>query len=325
MTKPRSSEAKLARLRQLRGEPPSPQRLLELRRALRDPSNFVAAEAAEIAGEGLLTDLAPDLVEAFTRFLDNPVKKDKLCRAKIAIVEALNKMEFADESFYLGGVRYVQLEPAWGEPRDAAVPVRVACAFGLVRIRHRGVLALLVDMLTDRDKAARAGAVQALTYSGTEAAGLLLRLKARLGDAEPEVLSECFGGILELVPETGVSFVAEFLTAADEAIREAALLALGSSRRPEALEVLKSFAEKHPGKLQEVAHVAMALLRLSAATDYLLTLVTGSPRTVALSALEGLAVHRHDPRVRERAAAAVASNGDASLRALFEKRFRTNE
>jgi HEAT repeat protein len=325
MSKARSSDAKLARLRQLRGEPSSPQRLLELRRMLRDPSNFVVAEAAEIAGEGLLTDLAPDLAEAFARFLDNPVKKDKLCRAKIAIVEALNKLEFADETFYLGGVRYVQLEPAWGGPIDTAVPVRVACAFGLVRIRHRGVLALLVDMLTDQDKSARVGAVQALTYSGTEAAALLLRLKARLGDKEPEVTSECFGGILELVPEQGVSFVADFLTAADEAVREAALLALGSSRRPEALEVLKSFAEKHPGKLQEVAHVALALLRLSAATDYLLTLVADRSLAVALSALDALAVHRHDPRVRERAAAAVAGNGDATLRALFDKRFGTNE
>jgi HEAT repeat protein len=325
MSKARSSEAKLARLRQLRGEPSSPQRLLELRRSLRDPSNFVVAEAAEIAGEGLLTDLAPDLAEAFNRFLDNPVKKDKLCRAKIALVEALNKLEFADETFYLGGIRYVQLEPAWGGPNDTAVPVRVACAFGLVRLRHRGVLALLVDMLTDPEKAARVGAVQALTYSGTEAAGLLLRLKARLGDAEPEVLSECFGGILELVPEQGVSFVAEFLTAADEAVREAALLALGSSRRPEALEVLKSFAEKHPGKLQEVAHVALALLRLSAATDYLLSLVADPSQAVALSALDALSVHRHDPRVRERAAAAVPGSGDAALRALFDKRFGTNE
>jgi HEAT repeat protein len=325
MAKARSSEAKLARLRELRNEPPTPQRLQELRSALRDSSNLVVAEAAEIAGEAHCTDLAPDLVEAFARFLDNPEKKDKLCRAKIAVVEALNKLEYTEEDFYLRGIGYVQLEPAWGGPHDTAVPVRAGCALGLVRNRYRGVLALLVDLLADGEKAARVGAVQALVYSGTEAGGLLLRLKARLGDEEPEVISECLGGVLELDPAGGVSFVAGFLASGNEPLQEAALLALGSSRQPEAFAVLKSFAEKRSGGLREVAHVALALLRLPAATDYLLTLLSGQSPEAAASALAALAVYRHDPRVRERAAAAVAQNGDADLHALFEKRFPTQE
>ena len=256
---------------------------------------------------------------------DTPEKKDKLCRAKIAIVEALNKMEFADEDFYWRGARCVQLEPTWGKPCDTAVPVRVACAFGLVRIRARDVLSFLVDMLVDQDKAARVGAVQALAYSGTDAAALLLRLKVRIGDPEVDVISECFGGILELIPEQGISFVGEFLNATDEAIQEGALVALGSSRRPEAFAVLKSFAEKHSGELQEVAYLALALLRLPVATDFLLGLVCDQSQAVAAAALGALAVHRYDPNVRQRVAVAVARNGDTTLRALFEKRFRTKE
>jgi HEAT repeat protein len=321
MAKPRSSEAKLARLRELRGQPAAPKMLDELRAALRDASNFVAEAAAEIAGASHLTDLAPDLVEAFDRFLDNPEKTDKLCRAKIAIVDALNKMEFADEGVYVRGVRYVQHEPGWGKPVDSAVAVRVGCAMGLVRVRHRGVLALLVDLLVDEEKMARVGAAQALTYSGTEAASLLLRLKARLGDAEPEVISECFTGILDVTPEPGVAFVAEFLASGDDAIQEAALLALGSSRRPEAFEVLKSFARTHDGELQEVAHMAMALLRLAAATDHLVSLLADRSQDVALSALAALAVQRYDPQVCERAAAAVAQRGDDVLSVQFKKRF----
>jgi HEAT repeat protein len=325
MAKARSSEAKLARLRELRGQPSSPQLARALRDALRDPSNLVVAEAAEIAGEAHLTDLAPDLVEAFERFLDNAVKNDKLCRAKIAVVEALNKLEFADESFFVRGSRYIQPEPVWGGERDTAVPVRVACAFGLVRLRHREVLPLLVDMLAESDKAARVGAVQALTYAGTEVASLLLRLKVRLGDADPEVVSECFSGILELVPEQGVGFVAEFLSPGDRAVQEAALLALGSSRQAAAFEVLKAFAAERSGDLQEVALLSIALLRLPMATDFLLGLVSDPSRTVATAALGALAVQRYDPRVRERTAAAVANRGDAALQALFDKRFRTSE
>jgi HEAT repeat protein len=285
----------------------------------------VAAEAAEIAGEGRLTELIGNLVETFDRFLDNPEKKDKLCRAKIAVVEALNKMEFTDEAFYLRGVRYVQLEPVWGGSRDTAVPVRVACALALVRVRYHAVFPILIDMLADPDKAARTGAAQALASAGTEAAGLLLRLKARLGDPEPEVMSECFGGILELIPEDGVAFVAEFLDSPGIPIKEAALLTLGSSRKPAAFEVLKSFAAGHSDELREVAYLAMALLRLPTATEWLLTLLGDDSLEVAQAALGALAVHRHDPRVRERAATAIAKQSDTSLHALFEKRFRTNE
>src|SRR5262249_16835358 len=161
-----------------------------------------------------------------------------------------NKLEFSDEEFYLRGVRYVQMEPVWGGSIDTAVPVRVGCAFGLVRIRHRGALTVLVDMLAASEKAERVGAVRALASTGTEAGGLLLRLKARVGDKEPDVISECFTGILELISDQGIPFVAEFLSSGNEAIQQSALLALGSSRKPAAFEILKSFSEKLVGDLK---------------------------------------------------------------------------
>src|SRR5437868_1392295 len=110
MAKAHSTEAKLARLRELRGESASPPLLQELRGSLRDASNHVVAAAAELVGAAPFPELALDLVEAYERFLDEPEKKDKLCRARIAVVEALNKLEFADERFYLRGIRYVQPE-----------------------------------------------------------------------------------------------------------------------------------------------------------------------------------------------------------------------
>ncbi|HEV3260781.1 MAG TPA: HEAT repeat domain-containing protein [Gemmataceae bacterium] len=326
MGKARSLEAKLARLRSLRGEPPSPPRLGELRTALRDSSNLVVAEAAEIAGKGQLGELAPDLVAAFDRFLESPAKTDKQCRAKTAVVEALNGLEFPEEDVFLRGARYVQLEGVWGGSQDTAAPVRVACAFALVRLRSREAPVLLVDLLSDPEKAARAGAAQALAWWGTEAAGLLLRLKARVGDGEPEVLSECFNGLLKLRPDDGVAFVAEFFGLADQAVQEVAVLALGESRRPAAFEILKAFWERQPdATLRETALMALALLRLQAATDFLLSLAATGPAGVAESAVKALAIHRYDPRLVERTAAAVAQNGRAALRAHFEKRFHVKE
>jgi hypothetical protein len=184
------------------------------------------------------------------------------------------------------------------------------------------VLSLLVDLLSDPEKSARVGAVQALTYSGTEAAGLLLRLKARMGDEEPEVVCECFSGLLTLAPREGVPFVAEFLDGNDRAIQEGAVLALGSSRRAEAFEILKSYWERASSDLQEVTLMALALLRLPAANDFLLSLVANESATVAAAALAALAVHRYDPRICERAAAAVAEKKNATLQLAFDKHFQ---
>src|SRR5262249_4670218 len=162
--------------------------------------------------------------------------------------------------FYLRGVHYVQAEPVWGGTHDTAVPLRVACASSLVRLRHPDAMPLLVDMLAtsysqEAGKALRVGAARGLTYAGTGGAALLLRLKVRLGDPEEEVISECFTGILEITKEAGVPFVAESLDSRSQAIQEAALLALGSSRQTAAFGILKSFAEKCIGELQETAHV----------------------------------------------------------------------
>src|SRR5882724_8989275 len=135
MAKGRSLESKLARLRELRGAAPSPQLVQELRLALADTSNLVVTEAAALAGAARVANLAADLVAAFDRFLDNPLKTDKRCRAKIALAEALNQLEFSDEDFFWRGARYVQLEPVWGGEEDMAAALRVACAFALVRTR----------------------------------------------------------------------------------------------------------------------------------------------------------------------------------------------
>src|SRR6266852_1000161 len=129
MAKARSLKEKLAQLHLLRGVPVSPPLIKELRAALADPSNFVVAEAAAIAGKAQLNDLAPDLVAAFDRFLENPLKRDQLCKAKTAIAEALNQLDYPEEEFFWRGARYIQLEPVWGGSQDTAALLRVACAF----------------------------------------------------------------------------------------------------------------------------------------------------------------------------------------------------
>ena len=211
----------------------------ELRKRIGDRSNLVVAAAAAIAGENTLADLAGDLEAAFDRFLVNPLKDDKLCRAKLAIVQALDRMEHQRTDVFLKAARHVQFEPVWGGSEDSAPPLRAAALVALARAEGTFSLPVLVDAMADPAKDVRIASAVALGAVGSEAAGLVLRLKVRLGDKDPDVFSECLGGLLAVDATANLPIVAEFLDPADPPACEAAAMALGRSRLAEALEPLK--------------------------------------------------------------------------------------
>ena len=196
MAKRLSLDDKLAAVRLLRDRDPSPELTAELKTAIDDRSNLIVAAAAAIAGDQGLLELVPTLASALDRFLVDPLKTDKLCRAKLAVIQALDKLEHRAPDVFLKAARHVQLEPVWGGSEDTAAPLRAAALLALARIDVDGLLTILVDALVDPQKDVRIAAAQALGYHGSESAGLILRLKARLGDREPEVFSECLSGLL---------------------------------------------------------------------------------------------------------------------------------
>jgi HEAT repeat protein len=323
MAKARGVDAKLTRLRLARNEPVTPALLAEVRDGLGDKSNLVVAAAAEVAGERALTNLVPDLVAAFQRFLIDPVETDKLCRAKTSIIEALNQIEADEEDAYRAALRHVQFEPAWGPPEDTAAPLRAAAAFALVRVNPRDLMVLLADLLADPEKVARVAAAKALGGSGALAAIPLLRFKARVGDAEPEVVVECLSALMNAAPAESLTFVGEFLHSTPDEVAEGAALALGESRRPEALEALKAHwpRARQVESLPGILLLAIAITRLPAGIDFLLEVLAEEGETAALSAL---AIHRHHPAVRERVAAIVVKKG-AALKKAFAKEFPQDE
>ena len=321
MAKPRGLDAKLNRLRSLRHER-AEEAIGELRKSLGDSSNLVVAEAAEIIGTRLFAELAADVAGAFARFMIEPEKSDKRCRAKIAIVEALNKLDYPEEEVFLQGIQHVQMEPVWGGHEDTAAQLRGSSAYALVRLDYSDVLNLLAELLVDRDKVARVAAAHALGATGKLAAVPLLRFKARIGDADPTVTGECLTALMRLAPTESLPFVTRFLYAADASLQEGAALALAESRRPESLEVLQDFWRKtQGGSIQEVVLLAISMLRLPAALDFLLEIVGGENQSAALAALSALTIHRHNEPFKERVAAIVAQKRSAALKTRFEAKF----
>ena len=72
MAKRQTTATKLARLKDLRTDPHAPAALTELRKALADRSNYVAATAAEMIGEFEIRTLVRKLIAAFDRFMIDP-------------------------------------------------------------------------------------------------------------------------------------------------------------------------------------------------------------------------------------------------------------
>jgi len=294
-----------------------------VRKRIGDRSNLVVAAAAALAGENALHELATDLEAAFDRFLLNPVKDDKLCRAKLAIVQALDKMEHRRTDVFLKAARHVQLEPVWGGSEDSAPPLRAAALVALERAEGTFALPILVDAMADPAKDVRIASAVALGAVGSEAAGLVLRLKIRLGDKEPDVVSECLGGLLAVDAAANLPIVSEFLDPADPPGCEAAAMALGKSRLAEALEPLKGCLQRcRSSELRQQLLLAIAILRRPGAIDYLLELVaTAEEETTAGEALSVLRIYKEDPRLRERVAEAVRGRGSPRVQAAFDRDF----
>ena len=318
--KPLGSEAKLARIQALRNQPASPETNLEVRPFLADASSLVVAEAAKVLIDQPASAWAGDLVAAFDRFMIEPEETDKQCRAKIEIVAALNRLEYGEPGVFLRGLTHLQ-DSRFNEPgQDAAGSLRAFCGLGLARINHPGVVLLLTELLLDRDNTARAGAARALGATGSFAAVPLLRFKVLNSDPLVDVIGECFASLLSLSFEDSLPFVARYLQAPQSPLQEAAVFALAETRRLEALAILTKYWPEALDDIRESVLVALATFRLPAANDFLIGLIAGKD-PMARAVLSALAIHRDNPKLTARIAAAVESNGTPAVRQWFGRKF----
>jgi hypothetical protein len=166
----------------------------------------------------------------------------------------------------------------------------------------------------------RADAARALEQMSGRDVMLLLRLKARAGDKEARVTGQVLESVLQLEGSGGISFVSGFLQHSDEEIAEEAALALGASRLPEAVEVLKEAWLKLSGRRNGAILLrAISASRQDSALAFLLEQVRKARLAKAEDALHALALHRDSEQIVKQVEAAVA--GREELLALFRDKF----
>jgi hypothetical protein len=322
MAKRLSTEEKLTHLADLATRPISDESMKELKKALAAANNLVVAKAAKVAAECHLDVLAQPLADAFTRFIGKPAKADQRCFAKVALVEALDTLDYRDYEVFLKGVHHVQMEPVYGGQEDTAAGLRAKSAIALAKHEYPDVFFELVPLLTDAEPQPRIAAIKALTYLNEDKSELLLRLKVLTGDDEPQVLSECFAGLMSIAPQRSMPFVANYLTASDLLIVEGAALALGESRDPQAFALLRDLWEDTlDQELKKLLLLPMALSRCDDAFDFLLDVVACEYRDYAAAAVKALRVYADSQEQCEKIQHVVVARHDRSVTEAYENEF----
>ncbi len=320
MAKTRDLETILAELKAIRDHPTSDASIKRLRAIIKKGVCHAASRAAEIIRDFELHQLTDDLIAAYPRFQDQPLKRDKGCFAKTRIIDALAQMGIDAEEIYREGIRYRQMEPAWGKPVDAAIELRGLCAMGLVRIGCPDAVLAITELLNDKEGVARADAARALGYSCDERAIPLLRFKTMIGDEIPQVITECLSGLLRLNPEAGLPFTRKFLEDPTSARQEAAALALGESRLPEAFGYLKNAYESaEKGTPGSTLLIAIGMLRRDEGIAYLISIVKGGAIREAKDALKALRIYQYDEAIRKRIEAAVKKQHHPELLRILKE------
>jgi HEAT repeat protein len=312
-------EKQLTELKALRSQGLTPETAAQLKKSLADKVSLVVAKAAQICGELNAVALLPDLKHAFEKMFE---AKDQQCWAKNALAKTLKDLGLQESAVFLRGISHVQMEPVWGGSEDTAATLRSTCAIGLTQcndIQRDEILRYLVDSLTDTIASVRMDAARSLEQMSGREVLLLLRLKARVGDMDPRVTGEVLEALLQMEGPAALSFVSEFLDNSDQELSDEAALAMGASKLPEALPLLKQAWETRPSP---VVLRAISVLRLSEALDFLIDLLKeGRPRD-AEEALHALELQKASEEVVKRVEEAVSERADVKLYSIFRQRFQ---
>ena len=319
MRKPDPVEEALDRLAALKNEAAGPPLIAQLKAFLKNRSNVVVAKAAKGVSHVRAMEVVPDLVAAFHRLMEDPAKQDKGCAGTTEIVNALYELDYMEPEVFLQGIHHVQMEGSFGPPVDAAAKLRAISALALARTGHPAALDEVVSLLVDEWPDARVGAVRALAVNGGVTGALLLKLKLLTGDNEPDVLAECFSGLLTAAPERSLRLIEGFVDSEELAVAEAALLALGSSRLPEGFDLLKARWETAAGPLRKTVLLAIGMVRSDSAVEFLLALLVDCSPATAKDVLAALALFRDNENIRNRVEAVVVRRNEKSLNQIFSQ------
>ena len=285
-----------------------------IKKHIQGRNSLLAARAIQAAVRLKLSDLENEITGCFHRFMENPVKNDKGCYAKIAVVKALLRMNLNCEDVFMVGVRHIQMEPAFGPPVDTAEMLRVHCGEALVQFNHPEMFRVLTRLLADKQIAPRRAAAKLLGMIGGETSEMLLRLKLFCDDKEIEVTGECMNSLMACAYESSLTLIKEYMDASDESIAMEAAMAVAQSSHPDAANTLIAAWENRFGiEPKKKLCLPIAITRNDTAVKFLLDAVDSAHIDVAAEALDALKIYKNDPGIVEEIKKIVRDRGNPKL------------
>jgi hypothetical protein len=314
-------------VQRLRSEGVSDEASATLGSVIKKREGVVVAKAAELASAWNVTELAQDLHDAFYRLSEDGLDNDPQCWGKVAIVKALYELAWQDVKVFVDGCKTVQLEPVYGGKQDSATSVRTAAIQALVQLPLADtstVMTLLADLLADDSAKVRAEAARACVYCQPVLVAPLLRLKIRLGDAEPRVLGVCFDTLLVISSDREtVKLVLEYatpkplakrFTPSHDVLQAEALASLASSSLSEAInDVTTLYETLTDTQLRRVLLTALGASPTPEAFTFLCQILKDAPVTEAKWGLEALKSKLHDEENRNLIETCLAKRKDDEL------------
>ena len=315
-------ETELAEVGGALRDPTSPANVARLAKALLEGSSIIAARVATSIAERQLEGFEEILLQSFQRFLRDPVETDGGCRAKFAVLEALDRFESTHAATFLAAATYVQMEPAFGGPADSAAGVRARAIAGLARIGHSDMPLVAAQLLADPEAIVRRAAADALAYHGERTSAGLLWFKLHQGDEDELVTLACACALMSLTPEWGLRTLRPLLFGADRKMRELSALALGEARHDGALELIFEYLDQTVTPRERVlAFGGLGVSRSERARTFLLDRTSNGGPTEAKAAVVALGTHAHEAGLAERVREAAEANTGVDLRSEIARAF----
>lgn len=308
---------------------PTPELSAKLERILTNSSSLIVTESIGIILQHNLKTLIPKMELAFERFMEDGSETDKECKAKLAIIKALNIFDYCEDRVFIKGVTYIQEEPVYiGRPgapspiemEDTAIDLRCECAFGLARMNHPSALYILADLFADKEEKVRSSAAKTLGYIGELECEMMLRVKIISGD-KPVVMGECFTALMTMAPKQSINFVARYLQDDNSYIVELAAIAIGNSHLPEALTILKTCWDNNPyPMIRRSLLLPIALIRSDDAFDFLIGVIPTADKKTVMELLDALKLYSEEKYVH-RIKDAIDQRSEREIHDKFRQEF----
>lgn len=275
-------------------------------------SSFVVSRVADLAAERSVREALPVIVERLDRVLKESPADDVGAAAALSLVKALIVLEagYEAEEVALRASKHTRWEKVMGGSVEVAGGVRGNAAILLAAMGSTQAIRVATELLAEPDQRpprertswpVRSDAARAMTMIGSDGASAVLRFRLLIGDAEPNVLSDCLAGLLTIERDAAIPLAQQMLDDGRDEYAEAAVLALGNWRDPRAFDQLRSRADRFLSSgSQELYLASIAMTRQPKAIDYLIELATTGNASLKRAAMKALEPLRLLPGVAER-------------------------